>query len=136
MQLSSTNPQWHQLLDILASWRRNLEVQDNMNDEDRELIMNLSPAYLKQREEWRKEGLQTGLQAGLQEGLQKGLQTGLQEGEKKLLLRLLRRRFGEITPDLEQKIANLSIPQLETLTDAQLDFANLDNLVTWLSENS
>ena len=132
LQLSSQSPRWNQLLDILASWRRNLEMQDNVNDEDRELLMNLSPAYLKQREEWRKEGLQ----AGLQEGLQAGLQTGRQEGEKNLLLRLLKRRFGEITPDNEQKIASLSIPQLEALADAQLDFSSLDDLVTWLSTNS
>ncbi len=74
--------------------------------------MNLSPAYLKQREEWR------------------------QEGEVTLLLRLLRRRFGEIAPDLEQRITSLSIPQLEALVDAQLDFSNLDDLVTWLSAQS
>ncbi len=78
--------------------------------------MNLSPAYLQQREEWRQEGLQ--------------------EGEKKILLRLLKRRFGEISPDLEQRITNLSIPQLEALVDAQLDFSNLDDLVTWLSIHS
>ncbi|WP_199344951.1 MULTISPECIES: DUF4351 domain-containing protein [Nostoc] len=74
--------------------------------------MNLSPAYLKQREEWR------------------------QEGEVTLLLRLLRRRFGKIAPDLEQRITSLSIPQLEALVDAQLDFSNLDDLVTWLSAQS
>ncbi len=90
--------------------------------------MNLSPAYLKQREEWRQEGLQ--------EGLQEGRQEGVQEGEKKILLRLLKRRFGEIAPDLEQRITSLSIPQLEALVDAQLDFSNLDDLVTWLSTHS
>jgi predicted transposase YdaD len=74
--------------------------------------MNLSPAYLKQREERREEG------------------------EVKLLLHLLRRRFGQIAPDLEQRITSLSIPQLEALVDAQLDFCNLDDLVTWLSAQS
>ncbi|MBG1244074.1 DUF4351 domain-containing protein [Nostoc sp. NZL] len=112
VQLSEESSKWDQLLEILASWRKNIEVKDNVSDEDRELIMNLSPAYLKQREEWR------------------------QEGEVTLLLRLLRRRFGEIAPDLEQRITSLSIPQLEALVDAQLDFSNLDDLVTWLSAQS
>jgi hypothetical protein len=120
VQLSEGSSKWDQLLEILASWRKNIEVKDNVNDEDRELIMNLSPAYLKQREEWRQEGLQE----------------GRQEGEVTLLLRLLRRRFGEIAPDLEQRITSLSIPQLEALVDAQLDFSNLDDLVTWLSAQS
>jgi len=144
VQFSQGNSRWNQLLEILASWRRNIELKDNVNDEDRELIMNLSPAYLKQREEWRQEGIQegrqegiqAGRQEGIQEGIQEGRQEGLQEGEKKLLLRLLRRRFGEITPDLEQKIASLSIPQLEALADAQLDFSSLDDLITWLSAHS
>ncbi|NEO74710.1 DUF4351 domain-containing protein, partial [Moorena sp. SIO3H5] len=117
VQLSSESSRWNQLLEILASWRKNIEVKDNVSDEDRELIMNLSPAYLKQREEWRQEGLQE----------------GLQEGEKKILLRLLKQRFGDIAPDLEQTITSLSIPQLEALVDAQLYFSNLDDLVTWLS---
>jgi Domain of unknown function (DUF4351) len=112
VQLSEGSSRWDQLLEILASWRKNIEVKDNVSDEDRELIMNLSPAYLKQREEWR------------------------QEGEATLLLRLLRRRFGEITPDLEQKITSLPISQLEALVDAQLDFSSLDDLVTWLSAQS
>ena len=120
VQLSSESSKWNQLLEILASWRKNIEVKDNVSDEDRELIMNLSPAYLKQREEWRQEGLQE----------------GLQEGEQNILLRLLKRRFGEIAPDLEQRITSLSIPQLEALVDAQLDFSNLDDLVTWLSAHS
>ncbi|MDJ0797302.1 MAG: DUF4351 domain-containing protein [Calothrix sp. MO_167.B12] len=124
VQLSSASSRWDQLLEILASWRKNIEVKDNVSDEDRELIMNLSPAYLKQREEWR------------QEGLLEGRQEGLLEGEKKVLLRLLRRRFGEIAPDLEQRITGLSIPQLEALVDAQLDFSSLDDLVTWLSTHS
>ncbi|AFY33495.1 DUF4351 domain-containing protein [Calothrix sp. PCC 7507] len=124
VQLSEGSSRWDQLLEILASWRKNIEVKDNVSDEERELIMNLSPAYLKQREEWRREGLQ------------EGRQEGLQEGEKKVLLRLLRRRFGDIAPDLEQRIISLSIPQLESLVDAQLDFSSLDDLATWLSAHS
>jgi hypothetical protein len=112
VQLSQSSSRWNQLLEILASWRKNIELKDNVSDEDTELIMNLSPAYLKQREEWR------------------------QEGEATLLLRLLRRRFGDISPDVEQRITSLSIPQLEALVDDQLDFSSLDDLVTWLSRQS
>ncbi len=50
VQLSQGSSRWNQLLEILASWRKNIELKDNVNEEDRELIMNLSPAYLKQRE--------------------------------------------------------------------------------------
>ncbi|MDJ0674093.1 MAG: hypothetical protein QNJ36_01610, partial [Calothrix sp. MO_167.B42] len=42
VQLSSESSKWNQLLEILASWRKNIEVKDNVSEEDRELIMNLS----------------------------------------------------------------------------------------------
>jgi hypothetical protein len=33
-----------------------LEIRDNLSTEELEDIMNLSPAYLQQREEWKQEG--------------------------------------------------------------------------------
>jgi len=47
-------------------------------------------------------------QQGLQEGRQQGLQEGLQQGERRLLLRQIRRRFGEA-------IATQSAPALERI---------------------
>ena len=48
---------------MFASWRKNLELNSDVNDEEvRELIMSLSPAYLKQREEWKREGIEEGRQ--------------------------------------------------------------------------
>ncbi|MBS9386040.1 MAG: hypothetical protein HEQ24_18185 [Dolichospermum sp. BR01] len=54
--------------------------ENNNSDEDKELRMALSPAYLYQREEWRQEGLQKGLEIGLQPGLKTGFQEGIKEG--------------------------------------------------------
>ncbi len=65
----------------------------------------------------------------LEQGLQQGLQRGLQRGEAIALLCILTRRFGEIAPELAEKIRSLSIPQLESLIDAQIDFSSLDDLV-------
>lgn len=69
----------------------------------------------------------------LERGLQRGLEQGLQRGEAIALLRILTRRFGEIAPELEEKIRSLSIPELEALIDAQIDFSSLDDLVNWLN---
>jgi hypothetical protein len=43
-------------MDILASWRKNLELRTKLTSEEREDFMNLSPAYLKEKEQWRLEG--------------------------------------------------------------------------------
>ncbi|MEA5468709.1 DUF4351 domain-containing protein [Spirulina sp. 06S082] len=42
-----------------------------------------------------------------------------------------------ILHNIQEKIANLSLLQLEKLTDAQFDFATLEDLLQWLEkENS
>lgn len=54
-ELPENNPFRENLLEILADWRKNLELRDNLSKEEEEVIMNLSPAYLQQREEWKQE---------------------------------------------------------------------------------
>jgi predicted HTH domain antitoxin len=53
-------------LELLANWRINIEISNNdSDDEAQELIMQLSPAYLK----WREETLQEGKAEGKAEAL-------------------------------------------------------------------
>ena len=80
----------------------------------------------------RQEGLEQGIQLGVKRGLQLGLQQGRREGESALILRLLTRRFGLIDPELEESIRKLSLPQLERLAEALLDFSDETDLVAWL----
>ncbi len=56
-----------------------------------------------------------------QDILQQPVQQGRQEGEVQLILRLLARRFGEIYPQLQQRVRSLSIEQLESLGEMLLD---------------
>jgi Domain of unknown function (DUF4351) len=56
-------------------------------------------------------------------------------GDRALILRLLTRRIGELTPDMQQKIQSLSLAQIEALGEELLDFTGVDDLVGWLSEN-
>jgi predicted transposase YdaD len=58
---------------------------------------------------------------------------GRQEGEALLVLRLLQRRCGELPPALRERIARLSILQLETLADALLDFGGRADLEQWVA---
>ncbi|MEA5551714.1 hypothetical protein VB713_12105 [Anabaena cylindrica UHCC 0172] len=118
VKLSEDTEKWDHLLEILASWRKNIEVKDNVNDEERELIMNLSPAYLKQREEWRQEGLQ--------EGRQEGRQEGSLDGQRLMVVSLLAGRFGALDEELLSKIVN-SIMEL-SLTERTDLLLNLSNI--------
>ena len=61
VELSRENDKLNKLVEIFASWQKNLELNSDVNDEEiRELIMSLSPAYLKQREEWKQQGIKEG----------------------------------------------------------------------------
>jgi predicted transposase/invertase (TIGR01784 family) len=67
-----------------------------------------------------------------QEIQQEGEERGILKGEQAVILRLLARRVGNVSPELQSQIQSLSLYQLEALADALLDFASLADLRTWL----
>jgi predicted transposase/invertase (TIGR01784 family) len=73
------------------------------------------------------------LEKGKQEGKQEGMQEGRREGKVQTILRLLSRKFGNLSPHITQQIANLSLESLDSLADVILDMQNLDDLNKWLS---
>ena len=72
----------------------------------------------------------------IQIGRQEGRQEGEQIGEVNLIVRLLSRRFGALSPEQVSQIRSLSIPQLESLGEALLDFQSLGELDSWFQDNS
>jgi predicted transposase YdaD len=80
-----------------------------------------------------QETLAEGIQLGKEEGIQLGKQQGRQEEATNLLLRLIRRKFGEPDRELTTKIANLTLEQLENLGEELLDFTTIDDLKHWLA---
>jgi predicted transposase YdaD len=62
-------------------------------------------------------------------------QEGRQEGKRSLVLRLLTRRIGNVTPELRTKVQSLSLTQLEALGEALLDFSQPADLLNWLDTN-
>ena len=70
------------------------------------------------------------------EVIQIGRQEGEQIGEVNLIVRLLSRRFGALSPEQVSQIRSLSIPQLESLGEALLDFQSLGELDSWFLDNS
>jgi predicted transposase/invertase (TIGR01784 family) len=67
------------------------------------------------------------------QGRQEGRQEGREEGELDLAIRLLHRRCGQLSAEQEAHIRALSLPQLEALADALLDFQGSDDLNAWLA---
>ncbi|MFN9558813.1 MAG: DUF2887 domain-containing protein [Dolichospermum sp.] len=74
------------------------------------------------------------LERGEKSGEERGVQKGLQEGEANLVMRLLNRRCGNISEDLENQVRSLSIRQLESLGEALLDFKGISDLENWFNQ--
>ncbi|MFP4101623.1 MAG: hypothetical protein ACLFWZ_13680 [Coleofasciculus sp.] len=104
--LPQQNPYRQTILQILANWRITINESDNLSEQDRELLMNLSPAYLK----WQEETLEQ----GKREGIQEGRLEGRLEGQRQMAENFLRVRFGELDPELASTIAPmLQLPPQE-----------------------
>lgn len=63
------------------------------------------------------------------------LEQGQRRGEVAVILLLLNRRIGPLTPEIQAQIQTLSIPQLEDLAEALLDFSQPTDLTTWLQNH-
>ncbi|BAY25793.1 hypothetical protein NIES2100_56010 [Calothrix sp. NIES-2100] len=63
------------------------------------------------------------------------MEEGIQQGELKVIQRLLTRRIGEITPELQEQLRRLSSTQLEDLAEVLLDFSSEADLVAWLQQS-
>jgi len=93
-------------LELLYSLRTILEVRQDIDREDRELIMELSPLYLQRLED------------ATQRGIQRGIQEGIQRSQRLMVESMLQVKFGEIDEELAQIIEPLIL--LETLDRTRL----------------
>jgi hypothetical protein len=109
VQLPEDNSFKENLLEILANWRKNLELRDNLSSEEQEDIMNLSPAYLKQREDWKIEGKQE----------------GTLEGQLSLIASLLEGRFGTLDSELSGLVEQIAQLPISERTGLLLSLVNL-----------
>ncbi len=80
------------------------------------------------------EGRQEGVDLGRQEGRKLGQEEGRRRQAGALALRQLERRCGSIDAPTSARIEALSLPQLEELALALLDFRDAQDLQTWLEQ--
>jgi predicted transposase/invertase (TIGR01784 family) len=67
---------------------------------------------------------------------EEGLQEGRREEAANLVVRLLTKRFGNLSQEMRSTVVELPLSRLEDLSEALLDFTSLDNLQAWLNERS
>ncbi len=101
-------------LELLYNLKTILDARQDLDREDRELIMELSPMYLQRLE----IATQQGVQQGVQQGIQQGVQQGIQQGQRLMVETMLQVNFGTIERELSQIIDPLI--QLSALEITQL----------------
>jgi hypothetical protein len=116
------SPYRGEALQLLANLKIQLEAKTKKSSKDRKLIMNLSPLYLEKISEAEQRGEQV------------GAQLGAQLGRAELVVSLFSHRFGDLSPALVQRVANLTIEQLDALGKALLDFREATELLAWLDQ--
>jgi hypothetical protein len=87
--LPESNPKRGPALGLLVSWRISMELSDQVDQEERRILMALSQAYLA----WEKETEQR--------GIERGIERGKQETQMLTITSILSTRFGPLDRELE-----------------------------------
>ena len=60
--------------------------------------------------------------------VEKGRQEGMQEGSSLILLKQIKKRFGAVPPDIEERINTMELAQLEALAEKILEVTTEEEL--------
>ncbi|MGB7894299.1 MAG: Rpn family recombination-promoting nuclease/putative transposase [Microcoleus sp.] len=80
----------------------------------------------------RRSAISKAVRVGTEKGRKEGREEGIKTGQIALIIRLLERRVGAVTPEVQTQIGELSIDQLENLGEALLNFNDISDLTAWL----
>ena len=144
LELPKFNQKLEQVENILQSWVYFLKNAPNLEEVPDILasfpeiitafsIANRSALSLKELEGLEKREIFFEDQRG---GVIKGINEGIIQGQKALILRLVARRTGEISPEIQTRIQHLFSEQLNDLEEVLLDFTSQDDLIVWLESVS
>jgi heme oxygenase len=98
-------------LELFSNLKSNLEANQLVDQEEDDLVLRLSPIYLEK------------------------IQAAEQRGESRLIVKQLERYFGELSDEIRERLARLSMDQTKTLGRELLDFSEIAQLASWLKQN-
>lgn len=127
--------------DWLLTWVETILVYKlpKLSREDIKMLLDLKDPDLRKSRFFQEvfaEGHEEGRDEGRQEGLDEGLDLGKRAEARALVLRQLRRRFGDLRPDAAALIDDLPLARLEALAEDLLDFADAADLDAWLERET
>ncbi|MEG4842150.1 Rpn family recombination-promoting nuclease/putative transposase [Microcoleus sp. B9-D4] len=144
VELPKFNQELEQVENIIQSWIyfiKNAPLFDEMPEKFASIpeiqtafsIASRSNLTLKELEEVEKREMFFEDQRG---AIIKSRKEGIIEGQTALILRQVVRRTGEISPEIQTRIQQLSLEQLEDLGEILLNFTSQEDLIAWLESVS
>ena len=121
--LPANSPYKGNALDLFLSLKLELESKQPIEPEERNLAMRLSALYIEK------------IQEAQQVGRAEGRQEGRTEGERELVMLLLREKLGDVSAEVNEEIARLSVDKLQELAKALLRFGSMADLTGWLDNH-
>jgi hypothetical protein len=109
-------------IDLLLSLKTTLELNQNIDKEDRDLVMQLSPLY------------QQRLAEATQQGIQIGIEQGIHNERRTLIENLLKVRFGDLDEQLTAIIEPLLALPPDQFTPLLLQLSREDLLRRFLQK--
>ena len=144
VELPKFNRELEQVENIIQSWIyfiKNAPLLDEIPEKFASIpeiqtafsIASRTNLTLKELEELEKREMFLEDQRG---AIIKSRKEGIIEGETALILRQVARRTGEISPEIQTRIQQLSLEQLDDLGEILLDFTSQEDLIAWLESVS
>ena len=115
-QLEENNPLRSLTLELLYSLQLSLKKKPDLDKDEKELIMRLTPLYQQDRA------------LAVQEGMDKGIQQGVVQERRNNIENIMRARFGALDPALEGIIEPLLVLPSNELTPLLLELSRSELL--------
>ena len=116
-----------------------LNIANEINLSVKELELLEQRAIMAQDESGRilfaeEKGEKRGEKIGEKRGEKIGEEKGRIKGTIALIIRQLQKRFGEVPENLKNQLQNLSLEELENLSEEIFDFSTFEDLSNWLAD--
>ncbi|MDD4754244.1 MAG: DUF4351 domain-containing protein, partial [Desulfitobacteriaceae bacterium] len=84
--------------------------------------------------EGKAEGIAEGKAEGIAEGKAEGKAEGIAEGQASLLLRQLKKKFGYLPVEMENRVMSMPEEKLQELAEAIFDLETIDDVNSFISK--
>ncbi len=98
-----------------------------LNDLEETVFQSQLKTFQPQEQEDVMQIVTTWMAQGIEQGVEQGITR-----EKDLIVRLIKKKLGNISPEIETQVRELDIEQIEALGEDLLDFSTVEDLQAWL----